>query len=97
MSTSRYSRTPILDVQRRLATPQSTRRIKSAVSSGSLVCNEIVMVEGQRLDQLAHSYYKDGRLWWVIAAASGIGWWLQVPPGTRVLVPVDINAVMGLL
>jgi len=97
MSTSRYSRTPILDTQRRLATPAAARRIKEAVSAGSLLCNEFVMVEGQRLDQIAFDSYGDGKMWWVIAAASGIGWWLQSPPGTRILVPIDINAVMRLL
>jgi hypothetical protein len=97
MSTSRYSRTPILDVQRRLATPQAARRIKEAARGGSLAFEEFTLAEGQRLDQIAQASYGDGRLWWVIAAASGIGWWLQVPPGTRVIVPTDINAVMRLL
>lgn len=97
MSTSRYSRTPILDVQRRLATPQAARRIKEAARDGLLAFQEYSLVEGQRLDQIAQSSYGDGRLWWVIAAASGIGWWLQVPPGTRIIVPSDINAVMRLL
>jgi hypothetical protein len=97
MSTSRYSRTPILDVQRRLATPQAARRIKDAVRNGTLSFQEISLVEGQRLDQIANTFYGDGQLWWVIAAASGIGWWLQTPPGTRVVVPTDINSVMRLL
>lgn len=97
MSTSRYSRTPILDVQRRLATPQAARRIKDATRDGSLAFEEFVLVEGQRLDQVAQASYGDGKLWWVIAAASGIGWWLQTPPGTRVIVPTDISAVMRLL
>jgi hypothetical protein len=97
MSTSRYSRTPILDIQRRLATPQAAQRIKEAARNGSLAFDEFSLAEGQRLDQIAAASYGDGRLWWVIAAASGIGWWLQVPPGTRVIVPTDINAVMRLL
>ena len=51
------------------------------------------MTETDRLDTLAGSVYGDGRLWWVIAAASGIGWWTQVPSGTLVLIPTDLTEV----
>jgi len=46
-----------------------------------------------RLDQLAGQIYGNGSYWWAIAAASDIGWGLQVPPGTRLLIP-DIEQVM---
>ena len=37
-------------------------------------------------------FYKDSRFWWVLAAASDIGWGLQVPPGTIINIP-NINQV----
>jgi hypothetical protein len=33
----------------------------------------------------------------VLAATSNIGWGLQVPPGTRLLIPIDIGRVMELV
>jgi nucleoid-associated protein YgaU len=80
-----------------LTSAEATLRIRSAVSAGRLATREVVLAEGQRLDQLAGQFYGDGRYWWVIAAASGIGWPNQVPPGTRLLVPVDISAALGLV
>jgi nucleoid-associated protein YgaU len=49
-----------------------------------------------RLDTLAGSLYGDARYWWVIAAASDIGWGLQIPPGTiiRVVDLVDVEEVL---
>jgi hypothetical protein len=43
--------------------------------------------EAERLDVLAGEFYGDGRLWWVICAASGIGFSPQVPAGTRIIIP----------
>lgn len=45
---------------------------------------------GDRLDRLAHFYYNDETYWWAIAHANGISWALGIPPGTRLLVPLDI-------
>jgi nucleoid-associated protein YgaU len=41
----------------------------------------------ERLDTIAGKVYGDATLWWVLAAASGIGWGLQVPPDTIVNIP----------
>ena len=46
------------------------------------------------MDIIAHSEYGDGRLWWVIAAASGIGWGLQVPPGTIIKMPSNVGVAL---
>ena len=53
--------------------------------------------EGERLDYLAGIYYGDSSFWWVLAAASGIGYALQVPPGTVIRVPSSIAEVFGVL
>ena len=55
------------------------------------------MPETTRLDILAGTLYGDGRLWWVLAAASNIGWWPQVPAGTLIRVPADLTEVENLL
>lgn len=94
MAISRYQRDTIIGTPQRLATAAAVPRIRQAVSAGTLATRELVLAEGQRLDTLAGQLYGDGRLWWVIAAASGIGWWLQAPPGTRILAPVDLEAVL---
>lgn len=94
MAISRYQRDTIIGAPKRLSSATAVLRIRQAINVGALATREITLIEGQRLDALAGQIYGDGQLWWVIAAASGIGWWLQVPPGTRVVVPTDINEVM---
>ena len=64
--------------------------VRNRIASGESSYDIMITKEAQRLDHIAHDYYGDGSLWWIIAAASGIGWWLQVPPGTRLVVPTDI-------
>ena len=52
--------------------------------------------EGKRLDHYAYEYYGDAGNWWVIAAASGIGWWLQIPAGTYLVIPTDLSQIEDL-
>lgn len=80
-----------------LGTNSTIQRIRDGVSSGIIATSVIVLAEQSRLDVLAGRYYGDGRLWWVIAAASNVGWWLQVPYGTRIVIPTDLSQVMGLI
>ena len=72
-------------------------RIRKAIQSGNIRYNLVTLEEGQRLDQIAGKIYGDGSLWWVIAAASGIGWGMEVPPGVVLFVPVDAEEVITLL
>lgn len=80
-----------------LGTNGAIQRIRDGISNGTVSTTTIVLTEQDRLDVIAGRFYGDGRLWWIIAAASGIGWWLQVPPGTRVVVPTDVNQIRGLV
>ena len=50
-------------------------------------------VYGDRYSNLAHEHYGDVKLWWVIAAASDIGWGLQCPPGTFLRIPTDLGII----
>jgi nucleoid-associated protein YgaU len=70
--------------------------IRQALDNGTLSYSSNVLKGHQRLDTLAGEAYGDGTLWWVIAAASGIGWGLQVPPGTVINIP-NIEQVASLL
>ena len=42
------------------------------------VSAKIVADGSKRLDQYAHEYYGESLNWWIIAAASGIGWWFNL-------------------
>lgn len=71
--------------------------IRQALRSGDLAYKTEITVEGDRLDIIAQREYGDGRLWWVIAAASHIGWWLQVPPGIAIRIPTDLAEIRDLV
>ena len=73
-------------------TPRSAYLIYRGVDLGAISSIIYKSKEDDRLDILAGKFYGDGRLWWVLAAASGIGWSLQVSPNTIIKVP-DITQI----
>ena len=87
----RAHRTP---VGRGLATAQKVVAIRKGVKSGVIPYTKVILNEGERLDHVAHRHFGNGSLWWVIAAASNIGWAHQVPPGTVLKVPTSLSFVM---
>ena len=96
MPFSRYERTPILGFGQQFGTSRSHCVIRQAIADGSLPFKQITLHENVRLDHLAGLNYGNGRYWWVIAAASDIGWGLQVPPGTIIRIP-DLATVSKLI
>ena len=68
-----------------------------AVENQSINYSVHILEEGERLDYLSGIYYGDSKFWWVLAAASGIGYALQVPPGTLIRVPTSLSEVFGVL
>ena len=58
-----------------------------AVEKKLIDVDTVISEEGKRLDHYAFEYYEDADDWWVIAAASGIGWWLQIPAGIVLSIP----------
>ena len=76
----------------RFGSSQTVYNIRLAISSGALQCKEQIITETQRLDVLAGIEYGDSSLWWIIAAASNIGWGMQVPPGNLIRIP-ELNDV----
>ena len=79
------------------ATNKCSSRIHRAIISRALPYDSYVMQEGERLDIIALRRYKNPDYWWIIAAASGIGWWMQCPPGTLLAIPLDIRQIERLL
>lgn len=56
----------------------------------------IITNETMYLDTLAHKYYNDTSLWWVIALANNIGKGrLGVPPGMQLRIPGNILKIIN--
>lgn len=97
MAFRRYNRSPVLKAGTHYGTSASAKLIRSEIENGNLKYSVRILQIGERLDTIAGEVYGDGLLWWIIAASSGIGWGLQVPPGTRLYIPLDINKVAELV
>ena len=100
MALSRYSFSANLKNslgQNFISISNASPKIFRAVEGQRVNYNVHVLEEGERLDYLAGIYYGDASFWWVLAAASGIGYALQVPPGTVIRVPTSIGEVLGVL
>ena len=95
MAVSRYRRVRKLKGGTIVGTSRISSILRRAAQQGRLSCLTYVVVENERLDHLAGKHLGNGQLWWVIAACSGVGWWLQVPPGTRLKIPTDLGEVMS--
>ena len=96
MAVSRYRRTDVLDFGRQYGTGRAHEVIRAAIKAGTLAFEALTLHEAQRLDHLAGVKYQNSRYWWIIAAASDIGWGLQVPPGTFIRVP-DLEQTLRLV
>lgn len=96
MATSRYSRTPRLDLGAQFGTTSSIRTIRAAIKEGRLPHKVMVIRGSERLDTLSGVIYGDARYWWVLAAASDVGWGLQLPVDTVIRVP-ELTAALNLV
>lgn len=96
MALNRYKNAPVIDGGSGIGVSPNVEKIRIAIASGIIQYREIVVKGRERLDVLAGVLYDDSRYWWVLAAASDIGWGLQVPPGTVLKVP-DIGEIIKLL
>jgi hypothetical protein len=71
--------------------------IQNAMLTGQLDFDLMTLTGNQRLDIIAGQVYGNSEFWWVIAAASGIGWGMQLQPGTLLKIPKNIEKVFSLL
>jgi len=97
MALSRYTFSKRTHGGKVIEPSKASYRIYHAVQTGTIQTSSRILEEGERLDQIAGVVYGDGTLWWVIAAASGIGWTIQVPPGTQLRIPIDPGQAFTLL
>ncbi len=97
MALSRYARTPILGINKYYGTSRAIQAIREGIKNRIIKTGQTVLNDGERLDSMAGKIYNDSSLWWVLAAASNVGWGLQVPPGTIILIPDldDVNNIIG--
>jgi hypothetical protein len=58
----------------------------------------VITTIGDRLDNLAYSYYRDSTLWWVISMANNnvTKGSLFPEPGTQLRIPTNVNSVLSL-
>ncbi len=68
-------------------------KIYKAIQNGEIPYKTYVTTSGDRLDHIAYKEYNDSHNWWIIAAASGIGWWMQITEGTILNIPLDTNDI----
>lgn len=87
MALTRYSG------NRRNITSNINHKIYQAVQNKNISYTRYVTKSGDRLDHIAGKVYGDALDWWVIAAASGIGWWLQIPEGIVLNIPSDLDEI----
>ena len=78
-------------------TPEYVRQIYLGVTENRITYTTYIMKFSDRLDTLAAIHYGSGDLWWIIAAASGIGWGLQVPPDTLIRIPDNLQQIISLI
>lgn len=97
MSISRYSYVNTFFNRSTLSNSDCIDAIQKGISSGVIEVDIITLSGKQRIDVISGQYYGDSSLWWVIAAASGIGWSLQLPPGTLLRIPKNLEQVFVLL
>ena len=76
---------------------KASYQIYRGIENGAIPYSVHVLEEGERLDYLAGIHYDDSSFWWVLAASSGIGYGLQVPPGTIIRIPTSLTEVFGVL
>jgi hypothetical protein len=96
---SRYQNLPPGTKDGKMFRPSSEvcYRIRKAVSMGQLLSQRYTTTQGVRLDTIAGQVYNNATLWWVIAAASGIGWACQVPAGTALRIPTSVDDVYTII
>jgi len=97
MALSRYAFTPRVSGRTRIATSAVGARIYNAVANGNVSFSSHILKGGERIEHIAGQAYGSASYWWVIAAASGIGWSLQAPPGTILRVPKRLGEVLALI
>ena len=78
------------------ATNRAAIRLRQAFNAGNIDTTTLVIGDSLRLDHVAFRYLGDPSMWWAIAALSDIGWGMQLPAGTRLIVPTNSEQIEAL-
>ncbi len=94
---NRYDKAPIIKLGRQYGTSYIIPKIREKIQNGQIRYNLVRLAGNERLDTLAGLYYGNSELYWIIAAASDIGWSLQIPAGTIIKIPLfeDIQQIIS--
>lgn len=74
-----------------------SRKIRVGIENENISYTIKEIKDSQRLDVIAGIQYGDSSLWWIIAAANGIGFAMQVKPGTQLIVPTNLEQIYQLV
>ena len=83
---------------RGMQSSEAANAIRTAIEVGEVQIEKVLLLtQADRLEHLAGAIYGDARYWWIIAAASEIGWSPQAPPGTVIRIPSlkDVERLFG--
>jgi nucleoid-associated protein YgaU len=108
---SRYNKTKILSNSSEYYEPlRKSRNLKSVNHFATTMLHNLTAAEraglqrtahtwkyGDRLYKLAHQYYGDERLWWVLAWYNGYPTEAHIPLGNTLYIPLNIEKVLKLL
>ena len=97
MAISRYEYSTSVNDGKGIGKPYNIHLISKYIDRGLIEYNTYVIKASERLDQIAGAVYGDSSYWWIIAAASKIGWAMQLPQGTILRVPKKLSEVIEIL
>ena len=80
-----------------LQTAQSVTILRRAKEFKLISLKKVILSDSQRLDHIAYKHLGDPHAWWIIAALSDIGWAMQLPPGTILYIPRDLQTIQSLV
>ena len=89
----RYARSSVYAAGRALGTSFAIPIIRDEIKRGTIPVDEYITKEGDRLDHIAAKKLGSGKYWWILAATSNVGWSMQVPVGTRLLIPESMDRI----
>ena len=92
----RYTRAPPINMGEGKSNPRVSSKIYKGVISGKIPFKARRLKQLERLDHIASQFYGNSSFWWVIAAASGIGWGMQAPPGTIIRIPTNLGQILSI-
>ena len=92
----RYKSDGVIKRGKSRGSPLMATKLRQAHAAKQIDSVQIVIGSATRLDHLAFQYMGDPSYWWAIAALSNIGWGLQLPPGTLVVIPTNIKQIKAI-